>query len=778
LAVGLALGLMAGCDDGGGDSTPTADMATGGAGGMGGAGGGGDAGPDAQAGVGLLVVEPAELAFGQVAVGEGAEADLVLRNDGDGDLQVTAFEGLAAPFGASRMPPISVPAGASRTVVFTVQPEAAGALAQTVRLITDVPDAAPVEVPLSAQAVQPTGEPEADTLDFGTVEPGTPGGDFIRIQNTSEIATLRINAVVGVAAPFEVPDGQLPAEAPPGQSAQVLIQFNPDAEGEFMQAVTVSTNAGSFEITLQGRAITAGELSVQAVQPAWAPLDVEQRVVVFGGPFEAAPTAIMVGAVALQDLELLDAHRVAGNVPAGAQAPGGLVDVRVEIGGSFGVGPALFVRTPPVGQGQALDAAALAAGTVGPEGNPWTLAVDQIPAESELEIQPGTVILADAGAALAVDGTLRTPEGGVVVFAPAAPDAPWAGLRFADATPASSLNGLVVQGAGAEGAPCVTTAGTASFNRVQVHGCGGDGLRVAAGGTLVVLGGTFADVAGDAMALPTADSTVFRLQGTWVYGARWPVRALLQHFGGRPIGSGHLWWGNATDAIGVGGTVDGALTLSGQPEGVTYRVADPVAVAAGGTLSLALNAPFRLDAELAVAGTLSLPAGGGINADGGRIVIAEGGTLTARGTQADRVVLQARPDPEVPNPGGWGGVVIEPGGVLDVENATFRDGGLGGEGANLVINADFEPVRGCAFDDSARTGVVINGSGFLLNSTWLGNGAESVRVTGGSGRLTGVTADAANPALVFDPVELCADWEVPAFRLPDMSDAASNCPAE
>ncbi|MCB9543837.1 MAG: choice-of-anchor D domain-containing protein, partial [Myxococcales bacterium] len=360
-----------------------------------------DAAPDAAL-AGRLVVEAAAVEFGLVAVGGEAQAELVIRNAGEAEVEITAFDGLVAPFSTRRSLPLTVPAGAERTVVLVFEPEAEGVAEAMVTVVSDGAGAAPT-VTLRGEAGRPTGEVAQATIEFGTVAPGEPTSGFIEVQNTGALP-LTVSAVEGVEAPFTIPQGQVPATASEGGSARVLVQFAPAADGRWETPVTVRTDAGDFAVTLSGRAVTPGALVVTGVEPAWAPVDSPVAVVVHGGPFAAAPDTITVGGVALAEVALIDAWRVGGTLAADAgEAPTlGPVDVRVELGGDFGVLPGALIRTPPVADGQTL--AAPGDGPIGPAGNPWRLGFDAVAAGEALVIGAGAVVLLDGD--LTVDGSL------------------------------------------------------------------------------------------------------------------------------------------------------------------------------------------------------------------------------------------------------------------------------------------------------------------------------------------------------------------------------------
>lgn len=761
LLILLAFLCFSACDDGGGGgASPTPDAVTPDEGPID-DDGAIDQGADVAVGRGELRVLPPVLDLGTAALGQRVERDLVLSNEGDGDLEVTAFEGLENGFSTSRQPPLRIPAGQERTLVIQFQPQAEGRVMATLRLVTDVPGAEPLEVPLVGVGGTPQGMLLTPVVDFGVVAPGDQTADFIRVQNTSAGIPLTLMAVNGIDAPFSIPQGQIPATGEVGQNAEVLVQFAPEADGDFEQAVEVSTDAGDYMVTLRGRALSPGDLAVKGVEPAWGPTDADTVVVVHGGPFAAVPTAIRIGDVNLENLSRIDEYRVQGTLPAGGMATGtdaDQLDVRVEIGPAFGVATKAFVRTGPVAAGQALDDAALATGAIGPAGNPWRLEVDEIPAGSELVVAPGTVILCD-DRTLTVAGVLRTGGmPGLTVFSALDLSAgAWGGLRFAANMATSSLADTVVEFAGAGGEPAIRTAQSAAFTQVMVRRSAGAGFEVDAGGTLVLLGGQVTDAEGDGIRMLATDGSWFRLANTWMRRVQWPIAAVPHHFS-RPLGPGHDWADSDHATIGLGGTIEGPVSIGNQPAPLAYSFREPLLVAAGGRLSLAAGAPLRLDGLLTVDGRLELPGGLRLQASpDGEVRFGAASTLSATGTPDMPVTFEAR-DPEgAARAGTWFGLRFAAGATVEATRLIVRDAGRG-DAPGVRFEGAVGMLNGLRIEDSAAAGLWLDGMA-QIETLELRNNPDGIVITGGAGRLVGVSEDPA-PAVRFLEPAACDDWNL------------------
>lgn len=732
--------------------------------------------PDA-APAGRLAADPAEVEFGLVAVGGSGTADLVLRNDGDGPVEVSALDGLDPPFSTNRSLPLTVPPAAERTVVLTFAPEAEGPVEATISIASDA-EGGPLTVILRGEAARPQGSLARDVLDFGTIEPGTPAADFIEVVNDSPALDLDVFEVVGLEAPFGIPDGQVPATARLGEAARVLVQFTPEAEGEWTTPVTVRTAAGDFEMTLTGRAIVAGELELTGVEPAWAPVDAARRVVVHGGPFAAAPDAITIGGVALADVERIDEWRVAGSLPAvGAETPTGPADVRVELGGGFGVLSGAFVFTPPVADGRALDPSVEdGPQTIGPDGNPWTITGD-LPVGGELTVEPGAVLLFDDRQWL-VEGVLRA--GGAdapTVFSTPGCEAGgggWQGVFFAPNEAASSLQRVQIECARTDaGTAAVTIDGQGlGLTGVAVRG-GGAGCIDVSGAPLTVVGADLSDCGGAGIAL-SADASVFRLQNSRIRGADWPVTGFANNFGRLPIGAGHDWRGNAFDGIGLGPGFIGDVTLASQPAGVRYRIRDVLTIPRGASLTLNTGAPLVLDNPIRLeGGRLVLPGRTRIQAEAGGRIEAVEGEVRVNGAPDGPLVIEGRAPDGEPAPGTWGGLWAEPGATITGGHLELRDAGV--EGPAMTLRGAFGEFPGLVVEDSADVGLLIDGTGDVPGVLLAGN-PGGVEIAGGAGTISGITTDPAPAVRITDPA-LCDAWDTAELLdgagLPAMVDCAA-----
>lgn len=776
-----------GCDDDGGgggggaaDGGVMTDMAVGGAGGEADA----EIMPDAMAPAGEISVSAERLDFGEVGVGMTAQLELVVTHAAGGPARITGFDGLAAPFSIGREPPIQIPEGAERTLVVAYRPMVDQLDEASFQIVTDNPAQGALEVSLRGVGVKPSAELLTPALDFGVLSPGQSGSVTLQVRNISETALLSINGLVGIEAPFSGADNFQPRQVEAGLTEDIPLLFSSDEGGLFEATATLQTSAGDLEFTLQARVIDPGSLEIGDVEPAWGPVDEAVTITVHGGPFEVLPDAVRVGERALSDLELLDPERIRGTLEPGGEAAGDatdVLDVRVEIGEQFGVLPAAFVQTAPVADGSILDAEALAQ-PIGPAGNPWRLAIDEIPAEQTLTLEPGAVVLGE-GRTLSVAGLVSAggAEGRIVFSAASRAPGGWGGLIFESPGDGSFslLENVALEYTGEEAAVLIRRP-EVNLTDVAIRQGAGGGVKVEDGGSLLFLGGRVTDMAGDAIDVIDPQGAVGRLGAVYVRRCEWPVASYVGHFGGQPQGAGSDWAQNrAGDAIGLGGAVVTEGRLSNQPEGIRYQVRAPILVTRGAALSLASAAPLTLDGLIEVSGELTLPMGLTIQAaEGGLIDVLGGGVLNVQGGNGAEVAIRGRAEGAEMRASAWHGIRVASGGTANVRFMILQDAGasLEGEdlGAALRLQGDFEDVVALQVRDSVGAAIRLDGSGAVRAFQMSGNAAGIV-IGAGAGLLAGETADP-EPAIRFEDPALCDGWDREGVLTPMGIPASTNCP--
>ncbi len=717
--------------------------------------------PDSSVGMAALMVDPDILDFGTAGIGARSQLDVVLRNTGDADLQVTGLSGLAPPYSVSRSLPIRIPGGAQRTLVVAFEPSEVGEFNQAVVVETDV-DGVSGALTLNGRVESADGRLQTMELNFGIVLPGESTSDFAVVENLST-ATLTITAIDGIMPPFSIPEGQLPAMGDSMAEARCLINFSPEEEGDYAQTVTVRTNAGDFMMSLVGRSLAPGAITLQAVGPAWSPTDEDSTLRIIGGPFPDEAPRILVGEIELINPQRVDQFVVTGTLPTDDAAPLGPQDVRVEFGPTFGLLTGKFIRTPPIAEGQSLNEADLTE-PIGPDGNPWRF--DTLRTEgAELTILPDTVLVADRDEVdLTMDAAVTIGgRDGLVVFSHRDRGGPgdriraWSGLRFQLNEARGSVLNTVVEHAGMGRAPVVVIeSGFVAFEglTVQAARAAASGINYL-GGSVSLVGALFDNLENTAMNLASAES-IAQLSGTVVTSGS-PVVARAPLFGRLPIGPGHDW-SRSEGGIRLTGST-GTTRLANQPAGVFYTN-HGLEVEANANFTIPPTVPFRLSGDLSVLamGTLTIPGGGALQTSGsqGQITIEEEGTLALSGTAEDRLVIGD-------DQSDWRGITV---------NGALTGGFLTVNGGELNLEADFGDIEGLTV---TRAPLMIGGSGNLLGLTFQSDD-DSIAITTGTGRLAGTVDSGAAVDVQFGDPELCDRWDLSGLRRVDNAPLATNCP--
>lgn len=204
-----------------------------------------------------------DIAFGTVDVGDSAGPETVtLANNGGTPLDVTAFNGMAAPFtldfsDCAASLPFSLAAGESCSLLAGFSPTSAGAFAQTVTVESNSGVGGDDSFELSGTGVVPA--IAADPLDFGGVPVGQSVPGTVTIENTGqgslEVSGLSLSDTAGGVFALGADTCGAPIAA--GGSCDVTIDFTPAAAGAFNGSLAVESNAAAepLEVALSGEGL-------------------------------------------------------------------------------------------------------------------------------------------------------------------------------------------------------------------------------------------------------------------------------------------------------------------------------------------------------------------------------------------------------------------------------------------------------------------------------------------------------------------------------------------
>lgn len=229
----LALGLLAGCnpDQGFGKVEDT----------------------DGRNGAPDIRVEPDELVFDQLAIGESAVQRFTIHNDGDLDLHVSAIQVFGSSAYTLLIPDLAptLPPGTSVDVdvAFSpVGPEDAG----EVHILNDDPGNPEPIVTLDGAGELPELLISPDPMDFGAVMVGCSRTVPLRLQNTGD-APLTVSTLAQVGEGFSAALPATPLVLDPGAATEVALTFAPTDYVSYTSTLYAASDAAVSTTTADQR---------------------------------------------------------------------------------------------------------------------------------------------------------------------------------------------------------------------------------------------------------------------------------------------------------------------------------------------------------------------------------------------------------------------------------------------------------------------------------------------------------------------------------------------
>jgi hypothetical protein len=207
-----------------------------------------------------LWATPLKLDLGPVGVGETSDIQVVtVKNTGNALLANFSSTSLSAPFDSSTNCTSGVQPGNTCSYSFWMKPTGAGKFTGTLTVTTN---AGPFTVELLGEGKSPEISVSPLSLDFGITTPIPKELKKAALNDQPQIVVVR-NTGMGVVTnfsggsvtpPFEMENNCTTAVSlEPGEECQYYYNFYPTTTGPFTATSTVSTNAGSFVIKLQGK---------------------------------------------------------------------------------------------------------------------------------------------------------------------------------------------------------------------------------------------------------------------------------------------------------------------------------------------------------------------------------------------------------------------------------------------------------------------------------------------------------------------------------------------
>ena len=213
-----------------------------------------------------LAPSPANVSFGQVAVGTKSTKPVVLTNTVSWKTTLYAFQMTGSEFSVSGATlPVTLNPGQSLTVNLTFAPQTSGASAG--ELFVTGPN---VTVPLSGTGATTTAAGQLSitptSVNFGDMNVGSTGTQPITMSASG--ASVTVSADSSNASQFALQGATLPVTIAAGKSLSYNVAFKPTASGAVSGSLSFTSNASNspkLSVPLSGTGTTtttAGKLSV------------------------------------------------------------------------------------------------------------------------------------------------------------------------------------------------------------------------------------------------------------------------------------------------------------------------------------------------------------------------------------------------------------------------------------------------------------------------------------------------------------------------------------
>lgn len=221
----------------------------------------------------VLEVDPAEVDFGDVAVGLQHRVELELRNPGTVplDVKTTLDEGLGEEFTLESIPD-QLPAGGRTTATLSFAPTSPGLREGKIIFETDSPDAPTLEVPVKGRGVPPALVANPTVLDFGRVVVGKTASATVTLTNSADFQLEVVRAQLEASAEFAA---NLTRQfLDPGQRLDLVVTYTPGDLGVDEGRIVVIDNsprAESLGIIIRGEGVDS-DIEVDPVELTFSQL--------------------------------------------------------------------------------------------------------------------------------------------------------------------------------------------------------------------------------------------------------------------------------------------------------------------------------------------------------------------------------------------------------------------------------------------------------------------------------------------------------------------------
>src|SRR5258706_11276871 len=192
----------------------------------------------------LVVVTPASVSFGNVAVGSTNTQTFQMSNGGTAVLNVTQVSASGSGFSIGKIAlTISINPGSSSTFNAQFSPGSAGSATGSVSIVSNDPSS-PKAIALGGSGVVATQTLSfsSSSLNFGNVSTNASSSQNVTITNTGN-ASVAISQIAVSGAGFTLNGASTPVTVAPAQTFTFSVVFTPTAAGSSIGAVSVTSNA-------------------------------------------------------------------------------------------------------------------------------------------------------------------------------------------------------------------------------------------------------------------------------------------------------------------------------------------------------------------------------------------------------------------------------------------------------------------------------------------------------------------------------------------------------
>ncbi len=216
-------------------------------------------------GVPVISVEPTQIDFGTVTLGQSAERTLTVRNEGSADLVVSAIKSSHPAFSVLGETAFDLAPSASQELSVQFVPTGPGERQATLTVESNDGNLPTVTVALSGTGFGVPGivvQPEV--IDFGAVSLGQSAEETLTVSNDGS-ADLDVSAVHSNDPAFAIL-GDTAFQLAPGASKVLTIRFSPTDVGVHQTSLTIQsndTNQPTVTVALSGTALGVPDIVVE-----------------------------------------------------------------------------------------------------------------------------------------------------------------------------------------------------------------------------------------------------------------------------------------------------------------------------------------------------------------------------------------------------------------------------------------------------------------------------------------------------------------------------------